>query len=160
MKIKIIVLAATFLGVLSCSKKSDPEPVPPGNQSFKWTIKSVVYNADSSAANLNVGPIRRNLLAWVGTTASYKIGFELTSFNVGGYELTSAGNPNPPPAENQNNLHYFDDNGEEMEVQNGSINILSNNYGRISGNFTVNLLDAGGGFAYLVGSFTDVPVKQ
>jgi hypothetical protein len=46
-----------------------------------------------------------------------------------------------------------------LEVINGGVNILSNVNGRISGDFTANLLDADGNHRYLAGGFTDIPTK-
>jgi len=107
------------------------------------------------------GSDKPTILAWFGSAnGSFKIGFKITSFDLGGYNFwpTEGYNP-PPPRDYSNLLYYYDDNGMELPVINGAVNILSNVNGRISGNFTANVVDANNQGAHVAGSFTDVPVK-
>ena len=158
--ITVVAIATIFF---SCNKDDNSSPSPTYNQSFKWTFGSTSYIADSSAANQNGSSNKPTILAWNKGSAidTFKIAFKITSFNPGAYTFitTASGYYPPPPTDYSNFLYYFGDNGNQLEVINGGVNILSNVNGRISGDFSANLLDADGAHRYLVGSFTDISTK-
>jgi hypothetical protein len=163
MKFRLIIVGVIGAILVSCTKKHDSSPAPVYNQSFKWTYVSTDYVADSSTVYINGRFNKRTILAWNkgNVVGSFKIGFLVTSFDLGAYQFTptTTGNNPSPPSATTNNLYYYDDNGNELRVINGAVNILSKTNERMSGNFTANLLDGNGVNKYLVGSFTDVPIK-
>lgn len=122
---------------------------------FQWTHKGIshttVYDtAYISSRGLSILPY--TLLA--GTqrinTIAGRVTFQLTAFNVGAYNI------GPGPAANL--IYYIDDDGFNLKGVSGILNITAYGNSRITGNFSVTLVDGSAVNTQLTGSFIDMLV--
>jgi hypothetical protein len=155
---KIILNASSILllmGLLLSSCKKSGDDAPQG--SFTWTHKGKSYQATAFAAF----PIESyffvpfNVLAGYGnfeTRVEKRIVFHLNSFAVGTSAITTS-----PPTETA--FYYVDEAGNNLDGVSGAINIITNANNRLSGNFSVTLIDASSATSLITGSFTDIPIQ-
>ena len=156
---KIILNASSILLLLgllllsSCKKSGDDAP----QGSFTWTHKGKSFQATAYAAfpNPSFFFIPFNVLAGYGnfeTRVEKRIVFHLNSFAVGTSAITTS-----PPTETA--FYYVDEAGNNLDGVSGAINITSNANNRLSGNFSVTLIDGSSATSLITGSFTDIPIQ-
>jgi hypothetical protein len=81
-----------------------------------------------------------------------RVSFHLNSFAVGSSTIVAY------PA-SVNTFDYVDDAGYNLAGISGTVNISSNTNNRLSGNFSVTLIDASSATSLITGSFTDIPIQ-
>jgi hypothetical protein len=153
---KIILNACIVLWMMaslsSCKKSSDS-----GNGSFSWTHAGKSYQPVVYAAYLGTGytftPF--HIIAGFGTFPAgfqRRIDFHLTTFAVGAYSIVLS----PSTA---NTLEYIDDAGFNLAGTSGTLNITAYADNRMSGNFSVTVVDPSMATSLVSGSFTDIVVN-
>jgi hypothetical protein len=135
------------------------KPYPSNNQStnqFQWTHKGVTHTTVYDTAYMTsqgLSALPYMLLAGTGLriyTIARSVEFHLNSFNVGTYTIGPSGSANV--------LYFVDDNGFNLIGVSGTVNITAYSNSRITGNFSVTMLDGSAVTSQLTGSFTDMPV--
>jgi Family of unknown function (DUF6252) len=133
-------------GTLACNKDKGSN----GSWSFTWTHENISYSATSAdayvrQAGLGLGP--NQILAFVSTSSPYaRLSLKLSSLNPNSYAVS--------PVSNQ--VNYIDDSGNNLLGANGNVTISSNSSNRLSGNFSVKLVNASSDTTEMIGSFTSV----
>jgi hypothetical protein len=147
----VLLLAGLFL-LSSCKKSNDAEP-----GSFSWTHAGKTYQPTIYAAYLGTGytftPF--HIIAGFGTFPSgftRRVDFHLTSFAVGTYTVALS----PGSA---NTLDYIDDGGFNLAGTAGTLNITANANNRMSGNFSVTVINPSMVTSPITGSFTDITIN-
>jgi hypothetical protein len=138
----------------ACTKPY-PDNLQSTNQ-FQWTHKGVTHNTVYDTAYLNshglsipafsivAGDLRINSIA-------PKVAFYLTAFNVGTFNIG-------PYATAANKLYFIDNAGFNLDAVSGNVNITTYYNSRITGNFSITVIDGSAVTSQLTGSFTDMPV--
>jgi hypothetical protein len=155
---KIILNASSFLlltGLLllsSCKKSNDA-----GQGSFTWTHAGKTFQPPVYAAYLGTGytftPF--HIIAGFGNFPSgfdRRVDFHLTSFAVGSYTIVLS----PSTA---NTLEYIDDAGFNLAGTSGNLNITANANNRMSGNFSVTVINPAMATSLMTGSFTGITIN-
>jgi hypothetical protein len=87
----------------------------------------------------------------VSNTISRRVEFNLTSFNVGSYNI------GPLPG-SPNRLSFIDDAGFNLNGISGTLNITANSNNYLTGNFSITMIDASSVTSQLTGSFANMSV--
>jgi len=143
-------LAAIFILALivqSCSKDNKKED----SASFTWVHLNVSHTATSadaynSQAGLGLGP--NQIIANNGTATSYRVSIRLSSLNPNSYAVSLT----------SNKFDYVDDAGYNLAGAKGTVTISSNSVNKLSGNFSVKLINASFDTTAITGSFSNIPV--
>lgn len=142
----------SFFLLSSCKKSNDA-----GQGSFTWTHDGKSFEATAFAAF--TGPtysfVPFNILAGYGTFSGrfeMRIGFHVGTFAVGSYTIV------PYPA-TVNTFDYVDEAGYNLAGISGTVNITSNSNNRLSGNFSVTLINATSATSLITGNFTNVSIE-
>jgi hypothetical protein len=149
-------VAVLFTGLLlfySCKKTNTNS----GQNSFTWIHAGKTFQPTIYAAYLGPGftftPF--HIIAGFGnfpTGFDMRIDFHLSSFAVGAYSIV------PSPA-TVNTLYYIDDAGYNLEGISGTVNITANVNNRLSGNFSVTVINAAAVTSLVTGSFTEITIN-
>jgi len=145
---KITVIFTLFVTILSCNKDTHSND----SSSFTWTHQNVFHSATSadayiSQAGLGVGP--NQILAFVTTSGpNYRVSIRLSSLNPNSYAVSLT----------SNKLDYVDDLGNNLAGAQGSVTISSNANNKLSGSFSVKLINASFDTTAFIGLFTNITV--
>ena len=150
-KIKPILFAITSAMILvlftDCNKSGTASP-----NSFTWTFGGTTYAATLDTAFVNRPIIPYYILAITGTNfnTNYNqwVGFGLSSFNTGAFNIGPGGN----------SLQFIDATGADHSGLSGTLTITSNANNRLTGNFS-DIVSGPSGTVPFTGSFANVPVK-
>jgi len=141
---KFFILAIV---ILSCNKSSGDD-----QWSFTWTHQSSSHSATSANAyisqiDLDKGP---NHIAASDPSLprNYKVSIYLTSLNPGSYSVSLT----------TNKVRYIDDAGYDLAGAAGTVIISSNSNSKLSGNFSMKLINASSDTTMLNGSFAGIPL--
>ncbi|OFY84929.1 MAG: hypothetical protein A3F72_18275 [Bacteroidetes bacterium RIFCSPLOWO2_12_FULL_35_15] len=140
----VLVIAACFLLMPACKKKSSdtpaptPTPTPTSNPSFVWSENGGANKTTTSVTFSNT----YNALTASGTSGT--IQFFISTDTPGTYSLSSSSNV------------FMYGNGN-YSASSGNIIVSSNANGKISGTFST--ASTSGSITSVNGSFTDVPVQ-
>lgn len=147
----VLLLMSLFL-LSSCKKSNDSD-----QSSFSWSHAGKSYQPTIYAAYLGTGytftPF--HIIAGFGTFPTgfnRRIDFHLSSFAVGSYTIVLF------PA-TVNTLDYIDDAGFNLAGSSGTLNITANANNRLSGNFSVTVVDATLATSLVTGSFTNISIN-
>ena len=143
-------LAAIFILALivqSCSKDKKKED----SASFTWTHQNVSHTATSvdaynSQAGLGLGP--NQIIANNGSATFYRVSIRLSSLSPNSYTVSLT----------SNKFDYVDDAGYNLAGAQGTVTIYSNSDNKLSGNFSVKLINASSDTTAITGSFSNIPV--
>ena len=144
---RIATILLSLMLVLSCNKSSGDD-----NWNFSWTHQNNSYTASSANAyisqiDLDKGP--NHIAASVASlTFDYKISIYLTSLNPSSY----------PVSLSTNTVRYIDDAGFELAGAAGTVTITSNSNSKLSGNFSIKLINPSSDTTLLNGSFANIPL--
>ena len=133
--------------ILSCNKSSDDN-----NWNFSWTHENNSHTASSANAyisqiDLAKGP--NHIAASIaGLTTDYKISIYLTSLNPSSYSVSLS----------TNKVRYIDDSGYDLAGAAGTVTITSNSNSKLSGNFSIKLINPSSDTTLLNGSFANIPL--
>ena len=136
-----------LLLILSCNKPADDN-----NWDFSWTHKNNSYTASDANAyisqiDLDKGP--NHIAASIPTlTRDYKISIYLTSLNPSSYLVSLS----------TNKVRYIDDAGYELAGAAGAVTITSNSNSKLSGNFSIKLINPSSDTTLRNGSFANIPL--
>ena len=146
------VLLMSLFQLLSCKKSNDAD-----QGSFTWSHAGKTYQPTVYAAYLGTGytftPF--HIIAGFGNFPSgfnRRIDFHLTSFAVGSYSIVLS----PSTA---NTLDYIDDAGFNLAGTSGTLNITANANNRLSGNFSVTVINPALATSLMTGSFTGITIN-
>jgi hypothetical protein len=147
----VLLLMSLFL-LSSCKKSNDAD-----QGSFTWTHAGKTFQPPVYAAYLGTGytftPF--HIIAGFGNFPSgfdRRVDFHLTSFTVGSYTIVLS----PSTA---NTLDYIDDAGFNLAGTSGTLNITANANNRMSGNFSVTVINPAMATSLMTGSFTDITIN-
>jgi len=142
----ILIVFILMLTVLSCNKNNGSN----NSWSFKWTYKNVSYSATTADAyitqvGIGTGPnqIRANI---PGSGLNYRVSMRLSSLNPNTY----------PVSLTSNKFDYIDDAGDNLAGVQGTVTISSDNDNKLSGSFSVKLINLTYDTTVLTGSFTNI----
>ena len=120
--------------------------------SFKWTHQNVSHSASGadayiSPAGLGFGP--NQILAFISsTTNNFRVSVRLTSLATGSYSVTLS----------SNKFDYVDDSGNNLFGVQGTVTITLSSGGKLSGSFSVKLMDSSSNPTTIDGSFENVNI--
>ena len=143
---KIAVIFNLLIIILSCNKDSGSND----SWSFNWTHQSVSHSATSadayiSQAGLGLGP--NQVLAFISSSSPYyRVSIRLSSLTPNSY----------PVSLTSNKFDYVDDSGNDLAGAQGSVTISSNSNDKLSGSFSVKLINASSDTTTIAGSFANI----
>lgn len=133
--------------ILSCNKSSDDN-----NWDFSWMHKNNSYNASDANAyisQIDLGKGPNHIAASIASLArDYKISIYLTSLNPASYSVSLS----------TNKVRYIDDAGYELAGAAGAVTITSNSNSKLSGTFSIKLINPSSDTTLLNGSFANIPL--
>ena len=133
--------------MLSCNKPSGDN-----NWNFSWTHENKSHTASSANAyisQIDLGKGPNHVAASIASlTRDYKISIYLTSLNPSSYSVSLS----------TNKVRYIDDSGYELAGALGTVAITSNSNSKLSGNFSIKLINPSSDTTLLVGSFANIPL--
>jgi len=143
---KVAIISTLMILILSCNKDSD------SNDSwiFKWTHQNVFHTATSAdayitQAGLGLGP--NQILAFISSSSpNYRVGIQLSSLTPNSY----------PVSLTSNKFDYVDDSGNDLAGVEGTVTISSSSNSKLSGSFSVKLIDASSDTTTISGSFENI----
>ena len=146
MKKFVVFLSLVFI-IQSCSKDKKEK----GSGSFTWNHRNVSHTATIadayiSQAGLGLGP--NQIIANDGSTTFYRVSMRLSSLNPGSYAVSLT----------SNKFDYVDDLGFDLAGAQGTVTILSNSTNKLSGNFSVKLINASSDTTVITGAFSNILV--
>lgn len=144
---KTATICIFLMLILSCNKPSDDN-----NWNFSWTHQNNPYTASSANAyisqiDLDKGP-NHIAASTASLTIDYKISIYLTSLNPSSY----------PVSLSTNKVRYIDDSGYDLAGAAGTVTITSNSNSKLSGNFSIKLINPSSDTTFLNGSFANIPL--
>jgi len=146
---KIAIICGLTLILLSCNKDSNTSS---DSWSFTWTHENVIHMATEAAAYITqagVGLGSNQIIANIGTSnAQPRVSIRLTSLNPDTY----------PVSVSTNRFDYVDDAGNELFGAAGTVTISANSGNKLSGDFSVKLINPSSDTTMITGSFTDINV--
>lgn len=145
---KIAIICALTLVLLSCSKDSNTSNDSWG---FTWTHENVRHMATEAAAyatQAGVGMGSNQIIATMGTGSQSRVSIQLSSFDPNSY----------PVSVSTNRFDYVDDAGNDLRGAAGTVTISANSGNKLSGDFSVKLINPASDTTLITGSFTDINV--
>lgn len=142
---KTLTIFIFLILILACNKPGDDN-----NWDFSWTHKNNSYTASGANAyisqiDLDKGP--NHIAASIASLArDYKISIYLTSLNLSSYLVSLS----------TNKVRYIDDSGYELAGAAGAVTITSNSNSKLSGNFSIKLINPSSDTTLLNGSFANI----
>ena len=147
---KIAIICCLTLILLSCNKDNNDNSND--SWSFTWTHENVIHMATEAAAYITqagVGMGSNQIIANIGTPgAQPRVSILLTSLNPDTY----------PVSVNTNRFDYVDDAGNDLRGAAGTVTISANSGNKLSGDFSVKLINPSSDTTMITGSFTDINV--
>jgi len=137
-----------MLTILSCNKHSDSND----SWSFNWTHQNVSHSATSadayiSQAGLGLGP--KQIVAAISSSGpNYRVNIQLSSLAPSSYTVSLT----------SNKFDYVDDLGNDLVGAQGIVTISSNSNSKLSGNFSVKLINISSDTTAITGLFTNINV--
>ena len=132
-----------LLSIISCKKSDTSNP----SNSFNFVYDGNTYTSNHDTATQYSPEIV--LEAYIPNCPIHDVNFQLTSSNVGQYDLiTGSGN----------STLYVDNLGNPLNKISGSVNITANTNNRLSGNFNVIVKDMSNVTHITSGNFIDMPI--
>jgi hypothetical protein len=143
---KIVIISTLMFNILSCNK-DNPSTDP---WSFNWTYQNAPHSATRadayiSQAGLGLGP-NQIVAAISSPSPSYRISIRLSSLSPNSYSVSLT----------SNKFDYIDDSGNDLAGVQGNVTISSNANNKLSGSFSVNLINAASDTTAITGSFTNI----
>ena len=140
--------AATLISlmlILSCNKSSDDN-----NWEFSWTHKNNSYTASDANAyisQIDLGKGPNHIAASIASLPrDYKISIYLASLNPSSYSVSLS----------TNKVRYIDDAGYDLAGAAGTVTVTSNSNNKLSGNFSIKLINPSSDTTLLNGSFANI----
>ena len=143
---KIAIIFNLMLTILSCNKDNDSND----SWSFNWAHQNVSHSATSadayiSQAGLGLGP--NQIVATISSSGpNYRASMRLSSLSPNSY----------PVSLTSDKFDYVDDSGNNLAGAQGTVTISSNSNNKLSGSFSVKLINASSDTTGITGSFTNV----
>ena len=143
---KIAVIFTLVIIILSCSKDNGSND----SWSFNWTHENVPHSATAadayvSQAGLGLGP--NQILAFISSSSlNFRVSIRLSSLTPNSY----------PVSLTSNRFDYVDDSGNDLAGAQGSVTISSNSNNKLSGSFSVKLINPSSDTTPITGSFTNI----
>ena len=143
---KIAVIFTLVIIILSCSKDNGSND----SWSFNWTHENVPHSATAadayvSQAGLGLGP--NQILAFISSSSlNFRVSIRLSSLTPNSY----------PVSLTSNRFDYVDDSGNDLAGAQGSVTISSNSNNKLSGSFSVKLINPSSDTTAITGSFTNI----
>jgi hypothetical protein len=145
---KIAIICGLTLILLSCSKDSNKSN---DSWSFTWTHENVIHMATGAAAYVTqagVGLGSNQIIATMGNSSQPRVSIQLSSLNPNSY----------PVSVSTNRFDYVDDAGNDLRGAAGTVTISANSGNKLSGDFSVKLINPSSDTTMITGSFTDINV--
>lgn len=145
---KNAIIFSLIVTIFSCNKSNDSND----SSTFTWTHQNVFHSATSadayiSQAGLGLGP--NQILAFVTASGpNYRVSIRLSSLTPNTYAVSLS----------SNKFDYIDDSGNNLAGAQGNVTISSNVNNKLSGSFSVKLINASSATTDLIGLFTNVIV--
>jgi len=148
-----LLLLVSFI-FYACTKPQEDNTQSANN--FQWTHKGLTHTtvydtAYITGAGLSIFPFSIVAGDKRINSIAQKIVFTLTAFNVGAYTIG-------PYATAANKLYFIDDAGFNLDGVSGTVNITAYGNSRITGTFSITVIDGAAATSQLTGTFTDVHV--
>ena len=143
---KLAIIFNLMLTILSCGKDNDSTD----SWSFNWTHQNVPHSATSadayiSQAGLGLGP--NQIVASLSSSGpNYRVSMRLSSLNPNSY----------PVSLTFNKFDYVDDSGNDLAGAQGSVTISLNSNNKLTGSFSVKLINVSSDTTTITGSFTNI----
>jgi hypothetical protein len=143
---KIAIIFNLMLTILSCNKDNNSSD----SWSFNWSHQNVSHSATSADAYINqvglgLGP-DQIVAAISSSSPNYRVSIRLSSLSPNSY----------PVSLTSNKFDYVDDSGNNLAGVQGTITISSNSNNKLSGSFTVKLINTSSDTTAITGSFTNI----
>ncbi len=147
-KLLVAILALSLF--LSCSKSGDSQN---NADSFTWNWSGTNYTANFREAFLQSLSSTPLIIGGTGT-AVYSAGtgprITVNSLNVGSYNLGGG---------ITNSVSFITPNGDNLQSTTGTLNITLNANSRLSGNFSVTIINLASQTSLLTGSFSNIKIS-
>lgn len=131
--------------ILSCGKSNDPQ-----FWSFNWTHKTVSHSATSADAYITqvaLGKGPNQIKADIsGSSLNYRVSMYLSSLSPNSY----------PVSLTSNKFDYIDDAGDHLAGVQGTVTISSETDNKLSGSFSVKLINMNYDTTLITGSFINI----
>jgi hypothetical protein len=143
---KISIIITLMIIILSCNKDNDPDD----SWSFNWSHQNVAHSATSAdayitQADLGLGPDQ--IVAFISSFSPYyRLSMRLSSLTPGSYAVSLA----------SNKFDYVDDSGNNLAGAEGSVTISSNSNNKLSGSFSVKLINISSDTTSITGTFVNI----
>ena len=143
---KIAIIFILMLTIVSCSKNNDSND----SWSFIRTHQNVSHSATSADAyisqvGLGLGP--NQIVATISSSGpNYRVSMRLSSLSPNSYSVSLA----------SNKFDYIDDSGNNLAGAQGTVTISLNSNNKLSGSFSIKLINASSDTTAIIGSFTNI----
>jgi hypothetical protein len=143
---KIALIFTLMIINFSCNKDNGSND----SWSFTWTHQNISHSATSSdayltQAGLGIGP--NQICAFISSSSpNYRVSIRLSSLTPNSY----------PVSLTSNHFDYVDDFGNNLSGVQGSVTISSNSNNKLSGIFSVKLINISSDTTAITGSFANI----